>query len=99
MIIVLPMPIAVLVLIIGTVLVIGGRRKGDRTETGIGGTLLGVSGFAFSMLFVQYDLSSANEWGTFSPSAGYILLFGLIVFLSGIATAFGLHQLATRTRR
>lgn len=96
MVVFLPFPLIVLGIVLGLVLLVLGLVRGDRTLSDAGGTVLGVTLFSAAMAFVLYDAATGGEFDRFEPSAGYLATFGLLVFISGIITAFGIHRLAAR---
>ncbi len=89
----LPFPSILALMIVGIVFLVLGLTRAYKTYVGIGGTLIGLSLLALVLVYVAYDASTPP----FSPSIGYLLLFGSLIFLSGMFVAFGLHQLATRS--
>jgi len=92
----LPLPLLIAGLALGLVFLIIGLQKKNKTNTGVGSALMGITVLSFALAVAIYDYSRG---GTFSPSATYMIAFAAVVFLSGVATAFGFQQLATRNRR
>ena len=74
-------------------LLIGISRRGSKL-VGCGEILLGLTIFAFPMLFFLDKAS--DTWGTFVPSTGDIALLGALSFVGGMSVALGLRHILTR---
>jgi len=96
LIVILPLSLLIAGLALGLVFLVIGLQKKNKTNTGVGSTLMGITGLSFALAIAYYDFSRG---GTFCPSATYMMAFAAVVFLSGMATAFGYQQLATSNSR
>jgi len=90
----LPVPILISGIVLGIVLLLIGLSKGNRKLIGWGETLLGLSIFAFPMLF--FIDKASDTWETFVPSAGDLALFGALAFVGGMSVALGLRNILTQ---
>ena len=84
-----------ILIVIGIVLLVIGLSRKNRTILGYGETLLGLAIFALPMLFFLDKV--LDDWESFVPSTGDIILLGGLSFVGGMSAALGLRDIVSRT--
>jgi hypothetical protein len=92
----LPVPVLIIGIVLGVVLLLIGLSRRNRKLIGSGEILLGLSIFAFPMLFFLDKAS--DTWETFVPSTGDLALLGALAFVGGMSVALGLRNILTQER-